>query len=102
MDRMPDITDDERLWDKADTVSAMRAKRVEDYADNIMDECKKYVEAIYINSIHDLYDGDLLPMLMTEIANWTGRSDDAAERMRKLHNLLAGEFQKIAEREVEA
>ena len=101
MDRMPDITDDERLWDRAEASNEARAVRIEGEADWMLSECKDFNAADRMNRDHDLYDGDLLPMLMVEIANWTGRSDDAAERMRKLHVLLAGEFQKIAEREVE-
>lgn len=102
MNRMPDITDDSRLWDQADTAEAMRAKQVEDYADSLIDECKTLLGAEEINSENDLYDGLFLPKLMTEIANWTGNINDSHERMKRLHNLLAGEFQKIAEREVEA
>ena len=96
---MIDITDDERMWDRADTMDAMRAQRVEDVADNLMDECKR--NASEINMDNDLYDGDLLPDLMTEIAKWTGSSADAVERMKALFNRLADEFGKIAEREVE-
>jgi hypothetical protein len=97
---MKDITDDSRLWDEADTLDAARAQRVEDYADAILDCCKNAEMAISVNFEHDLYDGDLLPKLMTEIANWTGRSDDAAEQMRKLHNLLAEALHEVAEGEV--
>lgn len=104
-DRIPCFlsdSDDARLYDAAEASNEARQIRIEGEADWMLSECKDFNAADRINRDHDLYDGDLLPNLMTEIANWTGRSDDAAERMRKLHNLLADEFQKIAEREVEA
>ena len=94
-------SDEARLLGAADTVSAMRAKTVEDYADNLMDDCKVLAMAELTNRDNDLYDGDLLPKLMTAIANWTGDIYDSHARMKQLHVLLAGEFQKIAEREVE-
>ena len=102
MNTMPDITDDERLWDQADTVSTMRAKTVEDYADNLMDDCKVLAMAELTNRDNDIYDGETLPKMMCEIANWTGSSEDAVKRMKVLFNILADELQKIAEREVQS
>lgn len=92
-------SDEARLWDAADTAEAMRAKRVEDYADDLMFDCRNH--AFAINSEYDMYDGDLLPNLMYEIANWTGCVIDSHVRMKQLYVLLSGELQKIAEREVE-
>lgn len=97
---MKDITDDSRLWDHADTLDAARAQRVEDYADHLMEECKNAARADQINRDSDMYDGDLLPFLMEAIACWSGRSDDATEQMRKLHNLLAEALHEVAEEEV--
>ena len=77
-----------------------RMNDIEDYADTIMDECKSFKRAASINSDYDLYDGDLLPKLMVEIAKWDGSSLNAAVQMKAMFNLLADEFQKIAEREV--
>ena len=74
------------------------AKAVEDYADNLMADCKVLAMAELINRDGDLYDGDLLPRLMVEIANWTGSIESSHERMKAMHNLLANELQKIAER----
>ena len=99
---MPCITDsDDWRFDAADTLAAARAVRVESEADWMLSECKSLDYCKRINSDYDLYGGDLLPLLMAEIASWTGRSDDANERMKNLHNLLADELQKIAESEVE-
>ena len=94
-------SDEARLWDAAEASNEARQIRIEGEADWMLSECKDFNAAERINRGHDLSETDLLTDLMVEIANWTGRSDDAAERMRKLHYLLAGEFQKIAEREVE-
>ena len=96
-DRMPCFTDcdDNRL--PADNLD--RARAVEDYADKLMAECVTLSGADGINKAHDVYDGGILPSLMVEIACWTGSSEDAVKRMRSIFNLLADEFQCIAERE---
>ena len=95
-DRMPCFTDcdDNRL--PADNLD--RARAVEEYADNLMADCKNH--AFAINSEFDLFDGDLLPSLMVEIANWNGSTVSAVSQMRAMHNLLADALQAIAEREV--
>lgn len=77
-----------------------RAGLVEDYADQLMADCKDLGVAMLINTGNDLYDGDLLPKLIHEIAKWDGSSFNAAIHMKAMFNLLADEFQKIAEREV--
>lgn len=93
--------DDERLWDQADTAHEMhRARAVEDAADMLLADCMTVAGADTINREYDVYDGDLLPSLMSAVANWTGSSESAARQMRVLHNLLADELQKIAERQV--
>lgn len=97
-DRMPCGLDDERIRFEPDNID--RARAVEDYADNLMAECKVLVFAAVVNSENDLYDGDLLPRLLVEIANWTGLIESSHERMKAMHVLLANELQKIAEREV--
>jgi len=76
------------------------AKAVEDYADNLMADCKRFEIADCINLENSLYDGDLLTDLMVEIANWTGLPESSHLRMKAMWNLLANELQKIAEREV--
>jgi predicted Fe-S protein YdhL (DUF1289 family) len=41
--------------------------------------------------------------IMAEIANWSGRSDESNDRMKRLHVLLANTLRDVAERsEVEA
>jgi len=70
---------------------------VQDYADNLMDDCKRLSLARLTNQDGDLYDGDLLPLLMVEIASWTGKDSD--ERMQKMRTLLADALYKMAERE---
>jgi len=75
------------------------AKAVEDYTDNLMADCKRFEIADCINLENSLYDGDLLPRLMVEIANWTGSIESSHERMKRLHNLLSNELHKVAERE---
>ncbi len=95
-------SDQARLLDAADTAESMRANMVEDYADNLMDECKTLTRAEVINADNDLYDGFLLSQFMCMVANWNGRTNDAVDRIRGMHVLLANELQKIAEREVEA
>lgn len=99
MNQMPCGLDDSRLWDQADTADAARAKRVEDYADMLLSECLHLDLASRINREFDLFDGDLLPELMVEIANWKGTTESSGEQMRKLHNLLANALHEIAERE---
>jgi hypothetical protein len=69
-----------------------------------MDDCKRPSLARLTNQDGDLYDGDLLPMLMVEIAQWNNSSyhlyNNAEMQMRKLRNLLADALYKMAEREV--
>ena len=77
-----------------------KALAVEDYADDLMDDCKLLSMAILTNRDNDLYDGDFLPRLMVEVASWTGSTESSHQRMKAMHNLLADELQKIAEREV--
>jgi hypothetical protein len=77
-----------------------RAQDVEDYADNLLADCMDLAKAKAINFDNDLYDGDFPPKMMQAIANWTGSTESAVKQMRVLHNLLADELQKIAEREV--
>lgn len=95
--RLPCITDSDEHRFEPDNLDHARA--VEDYADELMADCKEVYKAELINSEHDIYDGDLLPRLMVEIANWTGSIESSHERMKAMHNLLANELQKIAERE---
>lgn len=95
---MPCGTDDPRIRYEPDDLEYTKA--VEDYTDNLMDECKSYGRACAINSDNDIYDGILLPLLMAEIASWSGNVDESHERMKRMHVLLAGELQKIAEREI--
>lgn len=98
MDRMPCGLDDPRIRFESDHMQQARA--VEAYADELMADCRVFANAEAINSDNDLYDGDLLPSLIVEIAKWDGSSLNAAEQMKAMFNLLANEFQKIAEREV--
>jgi hypothetical protein len=94
--------DDERIRFEPDNLD--RAKLVEEYADNLMAECKDFNAAERINRGHDLFDGDLLTDLMVEIAQWNGSQyygeHNAAVQMRKLYNMLANALQTIAEKEV--
>lgn len=93
--------DDPRLWDQAETAHEMhRARAVEDAADLLLADCLTVAGADAINREHDLYDGMLLPKLMSAIANWKGSLGSSSEQMRAMHNLLADELQKIAEKEV--
>lgn len=91
--------------DMIESSNPLRDQAVEDMADNLLDDCKQFAKAEAINAEHSLYDGELLPSLMVEIANWSGRSrddrhDNANAQMVKLHNLLANALHEIAEREV--
>ena len=83
-----------------ETTYTMIEKQIEDHTDYLLDECKsaKYCEKLIIQ--YEMLDG--CSAIMAEIANWTGRSDDANERMRNLHNLLSNALREIAEYEVEA
>jgi len=90
-------SDEARLLD---TYDAMLGTRVENHTDYLLAECKSVEYAEQLNRDYDLYDGEFLSELMAEIAKWTGRSDDANDRMRKLHVLLANELRKVAESEV--
>lgn len=93
--------DDSRLWDQADTAHEMhRARAVEDAADMLLADCLTVEGADLINRKYDLFDGMFLPKLMSAIANWKGSLGSSSEQMRALHNLLADELQKIAERQV--
>lgn len=96
---MPCGLDDSRLWDEADTLYAARAQRVEDYSDNLLAECITLAGAERINRLYDLYDGNLLECLMVEVANWTGTTENASERMKALHNLLADALHEVADGE---
>lgn len=96
--RIPCITDSDEFRFESDDLQHSRA--IEEYADTIMDECKTYNHAVSINSDNDLYDGELLPKLMNQIAKWDGSSVHAVIQMKAMFNILADEFQKIAEREV--
>lgn len=77
-----------------------RAQDIEAYAEELMSDCRVLVNAQSINEDNDLYDGDLLPRLMVEICQWNGSSLNAAERMKALFNIMADEFQRIAEKEI--
>ncbi|MHB1098342.1 MAG: hypothetical protein ACYCZR_02190 [Burkholderiales bacterium] len=90
-------SDQARLMDTAD---AMYDKQVEDYTDYLLDECKSadYCQRLIIE--YEMIEG--CSEIMAEIANWTGRSDDANERMKKLHVLLANALRDVAESEVGA
>lgn len=79
--------------------SYQRSLIVEEYADNLLDKCRKFEFAKALNEEHDIYDGDLLPKIMQTIAEWSGKPDNSHAQMKKLHNLLLGEVQVIAERE---
>lgn len=96
--RMPCITDSDEH--RFEPTNLDHARAVEDYADNLMDDCKILGRSMHINTENSIYDGYLLPSLMVEIANWTGSIESSHERMKAMHNLLADELQKIAEREV--
>jgi hypothetical protein len=96
---MPDIIDYYWLCDQADTAEAARAQVVEDMADNLLAECITLEGAERINLEFDLFDGDLLPRLMVEIANWKGTTESSGEQMRKLFNIVAEQLHKIAEGE---
>lgn len=74
------------------------ARNVEDYADNLMDECKTLAKAQQLFIDYEMFD--VLPEIMSAIANWSGASADAPELAKKLHVLLANGLQKIAEYEV--
>lgn len=91
--------DDRRLWTPPEHPANILARQVEDRADSMLADCITQEGADRINREHDLYDGDLLPQLMVEVANWTGSTESAIRQMRKLHNLLADAMQKIAEAE---
>lgn len=90
--------DDPRQLDEGNTMS--HARNVEAYTDELLSDCRVLANAESINADNDLYDGDLLPKLITEICKWNGSSVNAADSMKAMFNLLANEFQKIAEREV--
>ena len=77
-----------------------QARAIESYADELMSDCRVFANAEAINYHESLYDGDLLPKLIVEIAKWDGSSLNASVQMKAMFNLLADEFQKIAEREV--
>lgn len=96
---MPCGKDDERLWDRY-SADHMAALAVEQKVDDMLSIAKYMATASWMNTEYDLYDGALLPSLMVEIANWDGSSESAGKQIRKLHNLLADAFQKVAEREV--
>lgn len=83
-------------WESED-MNTMRA--IELFADELMEDCKVFKNAKSVNEYGDLYDGDFLTKLIVEIASWDGSTESANVQIRKLHNLLADELQKIAERE---
>jgi hypothetical protein len=100
MDRMLcGYRDDPRQWEEPENMEYFRA--VESYADELMSDCRVFANAEAVNDDNDLYDGDLLPKLIVEIAKWDGSSLNAAVQMKAMFNLLADEFQKIATREFE-
>ena len=84
-------------WDTAD---AMHDQAIDQHTDYLLDECKSadYCERLIIE--YEMLDG--CAAIMAEIANWTGRSDDANERMKRLHVLLAQALGEVAKIEVEA
>ena len=75
-------------------------RAIESYADELMSDCRVLANADALNESESLYDGDLLPKLIVEIAKWDGSSLNASVQMKAMFNLLADEFQKIAAREV--
>lgn len=99
--RIPCITDsDEFRFDTGSLPSSMdKASAIDVFTDELMNDCRVLHNAESINSDNDLYDGPLLSGLMVQIANWTGSIESSHERMKAMHNLLANELQKIAERE---
>lgn len=94
--------DDSRLWDQSETTADKHAAAVESHTEDMIEECKSLDYIKQLERDWELSETDLLENLIQAVATWTGRSDDAARCMRKLHNLLADEFQKIAEREVKS
>lgn len=94
--RMPCGLDDPRI--RLEPSNLDHARAVEDYTDSLMVDCKNH--AFALNSEFDLFDGDLLPSLMVEVANWDGSPESSHVRMKAMHNLLANALQKIAEQEV--
>lgn len=94
---MPCITDSDEFRFEPDNLE--RSRSVEEYADNLMADCKVFAVAELTNRDNDMYDGDLLPRLMVEIANWTGSIESSHQRMKAMYVLLADELQKVAEKE---
>lgn len=94
---MPCITDSDEFRLEPDNLE--RSRSVEEYADNLMADCKVFAVAELTNRDNDMYDGDLLPRLMVEIANWTGSIESSHQRMKAMYVLLADELQKVAEKE---
>lgn len=93
-------SDDARLLDAADTASAMYDTALEQHTDYLLEECKEaaYCERLIIE--YEMIEG--CSAIMAEIANWSGRSDEANERMKRLHVLLAQALGEVAKEEVEA
>lgn len=94
--------DDSRQWEDLaeESQTITRGRNVEAYTDELLSDCRVLANAQAVNSDNDLYDGDLLPKLITEICKWNGSSLNATIQMKAMFNLLANEFQAIAEREV--
>ena len=74
-----------------------KAREIEDIADSLLADCLTVAGAHEVNANFDLYDGSLLPALMSAIANWNGRSDSANTTMQKLHNILCNKLHTVAE-----
>ncbi|MDE3023196.1 MAG: hypothetical protein KGI54_15330 [Pseudomonadota bacterium] len=93
-------SDDARLLDAADTASAMYDVALEQHTDYLLEECKQaaYCERLIMD--YEMIEG--CAAIIAEIANWSGRSDEANERMKRLHVLLAQALGEVAKIEVEA
>lgn len=98
--RIPDITDDQRLWDMADSNQADYEQRVEGHTDYMLDQCKSLAYCEGLNSDYELGYGMLLPQMMQTVASWNGRSDTANDAMKALYVLMANAIGKVALSEV--
>lgn len=102
MNHMPDLRDDPRLagLDAFDSASERHARMIEDQTDALVEQCRDQDFCARLNSDYELGYDDMLPRLMQAVASWTGSSSDSNRAMRALHNILADEMQKLAERGV--
>lgn len=70
-------------------------KQIDDMADSMMADCILKQGAVVMAKKGTLAE-HLFPLLLKEIANWTGSSDSAKVRMHAMYNLCMDEFEKIA------